>query len=97
MNSSRQIHKNFPFTFFSKGFIWKFSLFVFLYFVKKYCSGLEMIQKVSGQEPFIKALQKALNYGNKINLEDHNECLQWRLCLANPWTWLCQWSGQWIN
>lgn len=95
INSSRAIHQKFTFFFFPKDFILKFSWFVFLYFVKKYYSGLEMIQKVSCQEPYIQALQKALNYWNKIILEDHNECLQWRLCWANPWTSLTmsiEWS-----
>lgn len=41
-----------------------------------------MIQKVSGQEPFIQALQKALNYWNKINLEDHNEVFAVEIVLS---------------
>lgn len=56
-----------------------------------------MIQEVSVQEPYIQALQKALNYWNKINLENHNECLQWRLCWANPWTSLTMSMKWWVD
>lgn len=82
INIFKAIHPHFLFTLlFEKVLCDSFLMCFFLYFLKKYYIGLEMIQEFSGHEPYIQTLQKTLNW-NKRNLEDHNVSLQWEIVLG---------------